>query len=529
MIRGEYDPDRIRRLKDPLRRAWARAREAMAAEEPGGPPPPVDPSAKGKLHRVGLGALVIGMSALLIALLTIPGAALVGRLARNVAGRLEGGPTGIGDVSFKIAQRSVIFASGGQVIATLAGEENRMIVPLDQVPEVAQEAVIAIEDARFYEHNGVDMGGMFRALFTNIESGSIRQGGSTITQQLVKNIIVGAEKSLDRKIREAQYAIALEREKSKREILELYLNEAYFGEGIYGIGTAAEYYFGKKIAKVTLAEAALLAAIIRAPERYGPLSNAKNAVSRRNLVLDRMALLGYATRVEADGAKNEPVKASAHALPKPVEPYFVEFVKDADPRQSEVRARRDSDRAADAVPGRPEDLYDARPEAAEGREQGGFRRAHQPEGPRRRARIDRALHRQGEGDGRRQRLREEQVQPRGAGEAPGRIDLQALHDDRRAGGRHPAGRTRSTRRHRSRLPTRTARCGRSSNYSHRRRGVMDHPPRDRAFRQLVLRAADQQGRPREGRRDGAQSSGSRTELKPYLSLALGTSRSRRTR
>ena len=343
MIRGDYDPDRISRMKEPLRRAWARARKAMSAEEPGGPPPPVDPSVNGRLHRIGLGALVIGLSAALIAVLTIPGAALVGRLARNVAGRLDGGPQGIQDVSFKIAQRSVIYAAGGQVIATLAGEENRMIVPIDQIPEIAQEAVIAIEDARFYEHNGVDMGGLFRALFTNLEAGSIRQGGSTITQQLVKNIIVGSEKTLDRKIREAQYARALEREKSKREILELYLNEAYFGEGVYGIGTAAEFYYGKKVAKVTLSEAAMLAGVIRAPERYGPLANPAASLTRRNLVLDRMVVLGYATQAEADRAKAEPIKASKHALPKPVEPYFAEFIKDQildNPKFGETRGDR---------------------------------------------------------------------------------------------------------------------------------------------------------------------------------------------
>ena len=328
MIRGEYDPDRIRRMKDPLRRAWARAREAMAGDEPGGPPPPVDPSVPGRLHRVGLGVVVIALSATLIAVLTIPGAAMIGRLANNVAGRLEGGPEGLTGVSFKIAQRSVIYAAGGQVIATLAGEENRMIVPLDQVPEVAQNAVIAIEDARFYEHNGVDPGGLFRALFTNIEAGGIRQGGSTITQQLVKNIIVGTEKSLDRKIREAQYAVALEKEKSKREILELYLNEAYFGEGIYGIGTAAEFYYGKKVSKLTLAESAMLAGVISAPERYGPLADTKAALARRNVVLDRMASLSLVTKADADRAKAEPIKASRHELPKPVEPYFVEFIKD---------------------------------------------------------------------------------------------------------------------------------------------------------------------------------------------------------
>jgi penicillin-binding protein 1A len=327
MIRGDYDPERMKRLAAPFKTFWTRAREAMGTEDPASPPPR-DISTMGRVHRVGLVALVISLSATLIAALTIPAAAVFGRLAHGVASKLDGGPTGLQGVSLQIAQRSVVYAAGGEVLATLAGEENRTYVSLSSVPQITQQAVLAIEDAHFYEHHGVSLGGLFRAMFANVEAGGIRQGGSTITQQLVKNIIVGKEKSLDRKIREAQYAVALEKEKSKREILELYLNETYFGEGVYGIGTAAEFYFGKAVQKLTLAESAVLAGAIRAPERYGPLVNKARATARRNTVLDRMAELHYIPKSQAEAAKKQPLKVGRHALPKPVEPYFNEFVKD---------------------------------------------------------------------------------------------------------------------------------------------------------------------------------------------------------
>jgi 1A family penicillin-binding protein len=344
MIRGEYDHNKLERFRAPLRRAWGRAKRAMGTDDPGAPPPPPsDGSTMGRVHRVVLVMVVIAICAGLIASLTIPAAAIFGRLTHGVASKLEGGPRGLEGVSFKIAQRSVVFAAGGQVIATLAGEENRTYVPLDQVPEIAQNAVLAIEDAHFYEHHGVSMTGLFRAVFANVEAGGVRQGGSTITQQLVKNIIVGNARSIDRKIREAQYAVALEKEKTKREILELYLNETYFGSGVYGIGTAAEYYFGKKIGKITLPEAALLAGIIRAPERFGPFDDRQKALERRNTVLDRMATEKFITRDEAVQAKAQPMKVGRHPLPKPVEPYFLEYVKERildDPTFGETRQDR---------------------------------------------------------------------------------------------------------------------------------------------------------------------------------------------
>ena len=342
MIRGEYDPNKVAKVREPFRRAWAFARGAMSAEPPG-PPPPRDASTIGRVHRAVLVVVIIAVSSALLAAITIPAVAVIGKLTRGVANKLEGGPKGLEGVSFKIAQRSVVFAAGGEVIATLAGEENRTYVPLSRVPEIAQNAVLAIEDAHFYEHKGVSMAGLFRAVFANVEAGGVRQGGSTITQQLVKNIIVGTERTIDRKIREAQYAVALEKEKTKREILELYLNETYFGQGVYGIGTAAEYYFGKKVEKLTLQEAALLAGIIRAPEHYGPFVDRKRALDRRNLVLERMASLKFVTKSDSDAAKAAPMVVGKHPLPKPVEPYFLEYVKERildDPTFGETRADR---------------------------------------------------------------------------------------------------------------------------------------------------------------------------------------------
>src|SRR5690606_8738937 len=163
-------------------------------------------------------------------------------------------------------QRSVILAADKTPIATLYSE-NRITVPLSQVPQVVKDAILAIEDARFYQHPGVDVHGIARAWWANRTTSNTVQGGSTITQQLVKNILLINAKteqeraevtshSYLRNIREAKYALALERQKSKDEILEAYLNIAYFGDGAYGVATAAQHYFSKPLAKLTLAEAA---------------------------------------------------------------------------------------------------------------------------------------------------------------------------------------------------------------------------------------------------------------------------------
>jgi len=145
------------------------------------------------------------------------------------------------------AQRSVVYAADGKTaLAELVKDENRQVVELKEVPKRVRDAVVAIEDDRFYQHHGVDLRGIMRAAVANLRSGKVSQGGSTLSQQLIKNIVTGNSRTIDRKLREAMYAVELERRMTKDQILERYLNQAYFGEGVYGIATAARHYFGNK-------------------------------------------------------------------------------------------------------------------------------------------------------------------------------------------------------------------------------------------------------------------------------------------
>jgi membrane peptidoglycan carboxypeptidase len=182
-----------------------------------------------------------------------------------------------------VPTRSVILAADGTRIAQFYSE-NRVPVSLEQVPQTMREAIVAIEDSRFYDHVGVDVRGTGRALINNLLGGST-QGGSTLTQQYVKNVLANAAESDEvrsevtsrtsylRKIREAKLALEVEQERSKDEILEGYLNIAYFGDGAYGVGTAAQRYFSKKVTDLTLAESALLAGLVQNPSGYDPTDN----------------------------------------------------------------------------------------------------------------------------------------------------------------------------------------------------------------------------------------------------------------
>jgi membrane peptidoglycan carboxypeptidase len=233
------------------------------------------------------------------------------------------------------AQRSVIYAADGKTpLAELVKDENRQVVRLKDVPKRVRNAVVAIEDDRFYQHHGVDFRGIMRAAVANIRSGEISQGGSTLSQQLIKNIVTGNSRTIDRKLREAMYAVQLERRMSKDEILERYLNQAYFGEGVYGIATAAKHYFHNKSVKfLTLSEAASLAATIASPEKFKP-TRRKTNLARRNLVLDRMLTLGFARPKEVAKAKREKLVVKRFKQPNR-QPYFVRFITDQllnDPR-----------------------------------------------------------------------------------------------------------------------------------------------------------------------------------------------------
>jgi len=206
--------------------------------------------------------------------------------------------------------RSTIYAADGSVLAVVA-DYNRVYVKLKDVPRVTRDAIIAIEDHSFYEHGPVDFSSIMRAFLANVQAGEIVQGGSTFSQQLVKNTQTGNERTFARKWQELQDAIRLERSYSKDEILELYLNEVYLGHGAYGVGSAAEYYFAKPVQKLTIAESAVLAGLIKAPSDDDPIANPDRAMAKRNTVLRRMLELGRITEREYLEAVAEPITLSS--------------------------------------------------------------------------------------------------------------------------------------------------------------------------------------------------------------------------
>jgi len=187
-----------------------------------------------------------------------------------------------------LAQNSVVYAADGTVLTVLHAEQDRVILPYEKIPRVVQDAVVAVEDQRFWYHRGIDLRALLRAAYVNASEGRVVEGGSTITQQFVKNRLVGSDRTLNRKIREAAISWKLEEQMTKQEILAEYLNTIYFGRGAYGLQAAARKYFSKPAEDLALHEAALLAGLISAPERYDPLENPDAGMVRRNLVLRAM-------------------------------------------------------------------------------------------------------------------------------------------------------------------------------------------------------------------------------------------------
>jgi membrane peptidoglycan carboxypeptidase len=273
---------------------------------------------------------VLGVGAILFALVLLPLFAGAGMGVNAFRERLD--EAGVGRVNIpRFPERSLIYAADGSILATVYLDENRRIVRLDNVAPVARDAVLAIEDARFYEHGALDFTSLLRAAITNLASGEIEQGGSTLTQQLVKNVLIDAPaQTFARKFQEAALAIRLEHRYTKDEILELYVNEVYFGNGAFGIGTASETYFHKPPGRLKLAEAALLAGLIRAPGLYDPVTNEEAALARRNLVLDRMAEVGLADPDRVERAKARPLGLARNVGPpeQRVEPFFVTYIRE---------------------------------------------------------------------------------------------------------------------------------------------------------------------------------------------------------
>jgi len=206
-------------------------------------------------------------------------------------------------------------------------EQRRILVPLSRIPTQLTEAVLAAEDAQFYEHRGVSPRAMIRALVMNVSSGRRAQGGSTITQQLARRLFLTAEKSLIRKVREVLLALEIEKYYSKAKILELYLNLVYFGHGAYGVEAAAQTYFHKSVSDLTLPESAMLAGLPSAPNRFSPITDPSRARRRRDHVLDRIAKEGYITEDQADVAKRTPFDEALFTRQTTVAPYFVEYVR----------------------------------------------------------------------------------------------------------------------------------------------------------------------------------------------------------
>ncbi|ADL11952.1 penicillin-binding protein 1A [Acetohalobium arabaticum] len=228
---------------------------------------------------------------------------------------------------WKPSESTTIYSEDNKLLSRLY-QENRVYAPIDRMPQNLQNAIVAIEDNRFYEHYGVDPWAIGRALWVDIKGGGIIQGGSTLTQQLAKNALLTHERTLYRKIQEAYLAIQFERMYTKEEILEFYLNEIYLGHSVYGVQTAAEFYFDKDVENLTLPEAALLAGLPKAPNKYSPYKNKQKAKVRRNLVLEQMKKYGYITESQAEKAKNQPIKTENGLERKEDKaPYFVRHIR----------------------------------------------------------------------------------------------------------------------------------------------------------------------------------------------------------
>jgi len=303
-------------------------------------PPGDRPGPIGILARIGGIAVAAVVAGLLVGLMITPFVGGMGVVTRDVVKSFESLPDSLSTPP--LPQRSLILASDGSVLASLF-YQNRVEVPLTSISPFMREATVAIEDSRFLDHHGVDLRGIVRSLATNASAGGVQQGSSTLTMQYVKNVLVNQAtnadqldaargKSSTRKLREIRYALGLEKIFTKGEILERYLNIAYFGAGAYGVEAAARRYFSKPSAELTLPEAATLAGIVQQPTAYDPLRNPEPSTQRRNIVLHRMAELGYITNDEADRAALTPMTTllnpslTTNGCTSSYAPYFCDYV-----------------------------------------------------------------------------------------------------------------------------------------------------------------------------------------------------------
>jgi penicillin-binding protein 1A len=222
---------------------------------------------------------------------------------------------------------SIVYSEEDEVVGKFL-MDNRIPIPYERIPKLLVQAFIAAEDAEFFQHKGVDYKGIARAMFKNLIAGRIVQGGSTITQQVTKTFFLTPKRSLLRKLKEVAYAFGLERNLAKEEILFLYLNNIYLGNGAYGVEAASESHFNKRTEQLNLAEIAMMAGLVKAPSRYSPVNNLKRAKERQAYVLTRMAELGFISPEQKERALRAPLKVqSRESAYFSKAPYFTEFVR----------------------------------------------------------------------------------------------------------------------------------------------------------------------------------------------------------
>ncbi len=224
-------------------------------------------------------------------------------------------------------QASVLLDRNGEELMTLSPSRVAW-TPLEKIPLLLRRAVVAVEDRRFYEHRGVDFRGLLRAVYYNLRRGERAQGGSTITQQLVKNLLLTNAKTITRKLVEIGYAVKIERNYTKDEILESYLNGIYFGHGVYGVEGAARFYFAKHVGELSIAEQALLVGLIRGPELYSPYRHPDRALARRNLILELLLDQGWLTRREYEQLTASPLEVEEDPNYLSRGGYFADYVAD---------------------------------------------------------------------------------------------------------------------------------------------------------------------------------------------------------
>ena len=249
---------------------------------------------------------------------------------------IQSAPNLRGDI--RPAASAQVFDVNGKLITVLHAVENRLPVTLDKIPKDLQNAFVALEDNRFYHHSGVDPRAILRALWINISAGGVSEGGSTITQQLAKNAFLTQERTLKRKVQEMIIAFQIEKQYTKNEILELYLNQIYFGAGAYGVEAASQTYFGKSVDKLNLAECAMLAGLPKSPNYYSPFNSIKAAKERQATVLDQMVKYDYLDPATATKNKAVPLKLAENSEPVKHDPkqkdkdvevsasYFIEYI-----------------------------------------------------------------------------------------------------------------------------------------------------------------------------------------------------------